>query len=119
MTQLEDEFQAMLLDDARIVHQKSGYYGGWFVDMVVKQTGVGAARHLIDQPEPQSGLNRLWLEGQRIHQDLLQYSLEARMLMPKYAPLFKKAQLDTAYDRLALYDDYCPPWAKDYKRQAG
>lgn len=118
MTQLEDEFQAMLFDDARIVHQKSGYYAGWFVDMVVKQTGVGAAHHLISQPEPQSGLDRLWHEGQRIREDLLQYSLEARMLMPKYAPLFKKAELDTAYDRLTLYD-YCPPWAKDNKRQAG
>ena len=113
MTTLEQQFEALLMDDVRIVHQKTHghYYPKWFVEMVLARTGVGAAHHLIAQPMPQSGLDRLWHEGKRWREDLLQYSLEARMRMPEYASLFTAEELATARERLALYD-YCPPWAK-------
>lgn len=119
MTTLEQQFEDALMDDVQIVVRatRGRYNPTWFVEMLYARHGVGTARHLIADPIPQSGLDRLWHEGQRCHEDLLQYSLEARMLMPEYRTLFTKAELDTAYDRLDAYE-YCPPWAKNYKRHA-
>ena len=102
MSSLEAAFQQASLDDAAWV-TKRGYFPGYFVEMVYKLGGVGAAHRLLEQEEPSAGLMRLWEMG------LLDHSLEAMVLKPEYASLFSAEELATARRKLADLE-YRAPW---------
>ena len=84
--------QAML--DIYHVGAKRGHRATYFLRMVNDHGGVAAAQRLLAAPEPQAGLSSLW------ELDLLDYSMEALVLEPRWAELFTDAERKAARYRL-------------------
>ncbi len=71
-----------------------GYYPSYFLQMVIDQGGVSAAKQLLNSNKPQSGFARLWEEGR------LDLSVEALVLQEPWASLFTDSELTEARIRL-------------------
>lgn len=78
-----------------------GYRASYFLQMVQERGGLGAAKHLLAGPEPQSGLIRLWELGR------LDISMEALVLEGRWAGLFSEVERGVARERLEAYG-YAP-----------
>jgi hypothetical protein len=95
-SQLETEFQEELLDAYAEANTKYRYNPTGFIQMVNEHGGVDTARILLGTGSAvQTGLVELW-KCQR-----LDLSVEAKVLIPKYARLFTSGLKDTARSRLS------------------
>ena len=74
-----------------------GYRAPYFLRMVQERGGLGAAKHLLSGPDPQSGFTRLW-ELRR-----LDLSMEALVLEERWSGLFTEDECRTARARLEAY----------------
>ena len=74
-----------------------GYRAPYFLRMVQERGGLGAAKHLLSGPEPQSGLVRLWELGR------LDISMDALVLQEPWARLFSEDERRVASERLEAY----------------
>jgi hypothetical protein len=90
---LESEFNADMREIAKIADQH-GYYPTIFIQMLGSYGGVGTARRLLAEPKAQSGLFRLY------DLNLLHASMEAYVIMEKYASLFTSIEISEAHKRL-------------------
>ena len=90
---LEGQFQEEML---RIYREatKFGYRPSYFLQMVVEQGGLAAARHLLNTNEPSSGFTRLWQENR------VDLSVEAVVLQEPWRSLFTDEELTSARQRL-------------------
>jgi hypothetical protein len=93
---IEVEFQEELLNAYIEAKNKYKYNATRFIQMVSEHGGVETARRLLGTgPDAiQTGLYELW----KCHR--LDLSVEAKVLIPKYAHLFSSALKDTARRRL-------------------
>ncbi len=90
---LEDGFHQEML---RIYREAAefGYHPSYFLQMVIDQGGVSAAKQLLISSKPQSGFARLWEE------DRLDLSVEALVLQEPWTSLFTDDELTEARRRL-------------------
>jgi hypothetical protein len=65
--------------------------------MVAIHGGVGAAQLLLQGRDASDGFTRLW------QANMLQYSVEAVVLKPRYEPLFNDVERGIARRRLELH----------------
>ncbi len=91
--ELEDRFHQEMLR----IHREAAefdYHPSYFLQMVVSQGGVSAAKQLLSSSNPQSGFTRLWEEGR------LDLSVEAIVVQEPWASLFTDGELTEARNRL-------------------
>ena len=93
---LQAGFHQAMLDIYQIAVEH-GYRATYFLRMISEHGGVGAAKRLLAASEPQAGLSRLWELG------LLEHSMEALVLDPRWAKLFTNTERETARFRLDQY----------------
>ncbi len=94
MTDLADRFEAELHEAVREA-KAIGYHPTEFVRMLNDHGGVATAKRLIVSGDVQSGFKRLAKLGR------LDISMERKMLMPEYKPLFTDGELEAAEWRLS------------------
>ena len=95
---LENEFHEAMLNIYRRAKAEAKYKATLFLQMVVDQGGLQAARKLINSNEPSSGYTRLWELGR------LDLSVEAVVVQSsQYHPLFTKEELAICEHRLREY----------------
>ena len=83
LTNLSDKFHQEMLDTYQEAKKECKYNATRFLQMVSEHGGVETARVLMSTDDvAQSGLTELYLCRQ------LKISVEAKMLLPKYAALF-------------------------------
>lgn len=75
---------------ARTIH----YRATVFLQMINTHGGIGTAQVLLRGPATSDGFVRLW------EAKMLQHSLEAVVIKPRYAPLFSTEELQAARKRL-------------------
>lgn len=73
---------------------KDGYFPHYFMQMVGQYGGVETAKRLLAKNDTQSGLTRLW------ELNLLDQSMEAHVLQPRFQCLFTEEELAEARKRL-------------------
>ncbi len=93
MQDLETEFLKAMIDSSEVAREH-GYNPSYFLRMVYEMGGVQAARQLLSKNEVQEGLMHLW----ELH--LLDESMEAYVLQPRFAPLFTDEERAEARRRL-------------------
>ena len=93
---LEAGFHQAMLDIYQVAANR-GYRATRFWGMLDHHGGVLTAKLLLGASEPQAGLSRLWELG------LLDHSMEALVLQPRWAELFTDAERKIARDRLEQY----------------
>jgi hypothetical protein len=93
---LADEFHQEMLDLYRETGLAIGYWPNYYLRGVRNKGGLAYAQHLLKPGRKiDSGLQRLKDAGR---EDL---SVEARVLKPRYAPLFTLAEIAEAGRRLS------------------
>ena len=90
---LEDEFHAAMVN---LYHTATelGYRPTYFLRMVNEHGGLTAAKRLLNAPEAQEGLTKLWELGR------LDMSVEALILQDQWESLFSDEEKRTAQERL-------------------
>lgn len=90
---LEEEFTREMRS---IVEQaiRAGYRPQYFIQMLDQHGGVGTAKILLATHNPQAGLDRLWEMG------MLGQSMEAKVVLKGFRPLFTQEEIETAIERL-------------------
>lgn len=101
MNELERQFQQAVWEAVEIC-KKHRYTPTYFIRMLEEHGAVATCRRLLQSPEPQEGLFTLWELG------LLDISIEALALRPRFQPLFTQEELTAARSRLAQLG-YQPP----------
>jgi hypothetical protein len=96
--QLAHEFTDELYAGYRYLVKAIRYRAKTFLEMVTIHGGVGAAQLLLEGRHTHDGFTRLWQEG------MLEYSVEAVLLKPRYASLFTERERAIARERLRLHD---------------
>ena len=91
---LEAAFDRVILDSYEKVKFECGYSGTRFFQMFREYGGVETAKRLLQTPDHQDGLTRLW-ELRR-----LDLSIEALVLKEQWSPLFTDDELNVARARL-------------------
>ena len=79
-----------------------GYTATRFIQMVSEHGGVEAARQLLRAPGVSDGFTTLWEHGR------LDLSVEAHVLRPEFASLFKAQERAIAVKRLSDYGYAAP-----------
>lgn len=90
---LEDDFDRDMRDIYRMGIEH-GYYAHYFIQMIEEHGGVNTAKRLLAVEKPQEGLYRLW------ELSLLNESMEALVIDPRYSTLFSQGEIITAKQRL-------------------
>ena len=104
MQSLAEEFHDQLLEMyRRVVAGCAPYNPHWFLQMVVSHGGVNAAKRLLISDVPQPGFVELWEQGR------LDLTLEAHVLLPRYAELFTDQELREAENRLRSHGNDLDP----------
>jgi hypothetical protein len=107
LERLANEFQQELLDTYTEAKIKCRYNASRFFQMLEEHGGVETARRLLSEGSVmQTGLAELWKCGR------LDISVEAKVLIPKYQPLFSAALRDNAKRRLQEYRFDIEAWFK-------
>jgi len=88
------EFTEELYAGYRFLVRSIRYRAKTFLEMVTLHGGVGAAQLLLKGSHTHDGFTRLWQE------QMLEYSVEAVVLKPKYESLFTGDEREVARDRL-------------------
>jgi len=92
------EFTDELYAGYRFLVRSIGYRAKSFLEMVTLHGGVGAAQLLLRGSHTHDGFTRLWEER------MLEYSVEAVVLKPRYESLFTEHERDVARDRLIRHE---------------
>jgi hypothetical protein len=100
---IASEFNEAMLDMCDRFWKELAYNPTAFRVMLATHGGVEAARRLLNGPQAQSGLERLWQEGR------LGESVEAHVLDPRYATLFTARERMIARKRLTDLNPDTPP----------
>ena len=104
---MEIEFQQELIDAYTEAKTKYRYNPTRFIQMVNEHGGVDTARRLLDTGSAvQTGLVELWKCNR------LDLSVEAKVLIPKYAPLFSTVIKDAARRRLRDHEFDVDAWLR-------
>jgi hypothetical protein len=90
---LEEELDRELHDTYEAGRERH-YIAHYFLQMLEEYGGLGTARRLLSNAEPQTGLYKMW------ELRLINKSLEAVVLKEKYRTLFTKEELTEARRRL-------------------
>lgn len=98
---LENEFHREM-EGIYHVAASLGYRPTYFLQMVQQHGGVSAVKQLLNAPEAQSGLTKLWELGR------LDISMEALVVQERWIPLFGDAERQAAWERLQAFG-YDPP----------
>jgi hypothetical protein len=96
------EFHSAMLDVYRKARREAGYNATYFLQMVEEVGGLEAARRLLRAGPVSSGFTALWEKGR------LDLSVEAVVLLDRFAGLFTEEELGIARDRLAEYGYHSP-----------
>ncbi|MYA35073.1 MAG: hypothetical protein F4058_03985 [Rhodothermaceae bacterium] len=95
---LESQFHEAMLDIYRRAKVEAKYNASVFLQMVVDQGGLQAARTLINSKDPSSGYTRLW------ELNRLDLSVEAVVLQTSdFHTLFTEQELEICKKRLRDY----------------
>ena len=92
--QLSREFNEATLEGYRYLVRTIGYKAKAFIHMVTMDGGEAAAHTLLRTPTVSDGFERLRREN------MLQHSIEALVLNPRYGELFAEHELEIAWRRL-------------------
>jgi hypothetical protein len=92
--QLSREFNEATLEGYRFLVRTIRYQAKAFLNMVVMDGGEVTAHALLRTPNVSDGFERLRREN------MLQHSIEALVLNPRYAELFAQHELEIARTRL-------------------
>ncbi|WP_133903148.1 hypothetical protein [Actinophytocola oryzae] len=95
---LAREFTEEMYEGYRYLARTINYRAKQFLEMVTLQGGVGAAQALLRGRDASDGFTRLWQEN------MLDRSVEASVLRPKYEPLFTDQERDIARRRLEAHE---------------
>lgn len=96
------DFHRAMLEVYRKARREAGYNATYFLQMVEEAGGLEAARRLLRAGSVSSGFTALWEKGR------LDLSVEAVVLLDRFAGLFTEEELDIARDRLAEYGYHSP-----------
>jgi hypothetical protein len=88
------EFHEATLEGYRFLVESIGYKAKAFLHMVVMEGGEATAHALLRTPTVSDGFERLRQER------MLEHSVEALVLNPRYNELFAEHELETARTRL-------------------
>ncbi len=94
---LEQQFTAGMYEAYRFLARTIKYRAIWFLDMLTQQGGVPTARQLLYGKDATYGLERLREAG------MLDRSLEAWVLEPRFERLFTDEDREKARTRLQQY----------------
>jgi hypothetical protein len=97
MDELERRFHRAMVSIYETAKRELSYNATRFLQMISEQGGLATARQLLWDDKPSDGFTTLWERGR------LDLTVEAHVLIPEFAPLFTKADLDRARDRLRAY----------------
>jgi hypothetical protein len=104
------EFHQELYSTYIEAKEKCGYNATRFLQMLGEHDGVETARRLLATGSAmQTGLEELWLCGR------LDISVEAKVLLPKYRPLFSDEIRDTARKRLLDHKFDVDSWLRKFR----
>ncbi|MBE1465679.1 hypothetical protein [Kibdelosporangium phytohabitans] len=92
--QLARDFEDHLREGYRYLVKAINYRAKAFNEMLTMYGGVRTAQLLLQGPRTSEGFARLWEEN------MLQHSVEASVLRPKYRSLFTDTEQDAARRRL-------------------
>lgn len=95
---LAREFTEEMYDGYRYLARTINYRAKQFLEMVTMQGGVGAAQTLLRGRDASDGFTRLW------QKNMLDRSVEASVLRPKYGLLFTTEERNTARRRLEAHE---------------
>lgn len=95
---LAREFTEEMYAGYRHLARTINYRARQFLEMVTLHTGVGAAKLLLKGRDASDGFTRLW------EAKMLEHSVEAAVLKPKYEALFTVEERRIARQRLELHD---------------
>lgn len=95
--ELERQFTAGMYEAYRFLARTINYRAIWFLDMLARQGGIPAARQLLYGKDATYGLERL----RQAH--MLDRSVEAWVLEPRFVRLFLDEDRDKARTRLEQY----------------
>lgn len=95
--ELERQFNEGIIEAYRFLARTINYKAVWFLDTVAREGGIGAARQFIYGRDATYGLERLR------QADLLDRSIEAWVLEPRFEPLFTDEEREKARNRLVQY----------------
>lgn len=90
---LEDQFHHAMISVYENAKEYD-YFATYFKCMIDQYGGLGAAHRLLAKTEIQAGLMKLWELG------LLGQSMEALVIQEQYHPLFNRAEITEAHQRL-------------------
>jgi len=96
-SKLESEFHEAMLEIYRRAKSEADYNATRFLGMVSERGGLETARFLLNAATVSDGYAALW-ERRR-----LDLTVEAAILVPKWAPLFNDQERRIAVDRLREY----------------
>jgi hypothetical protein len=95
---LAREFTDEMYAGYRYLARTINYRARQFLEMVTLHTGVGAAKLLLQGRDASDGFTRLW------EAKMLDHSVEAAVLKPKYEALFTLEERRIARQRLELHE---------------
>lgn len=98
MKNLEDEFDAAMINVYRSAKEECNYNATYFLGMLHDHGGIETAHRLLSGNEPQSGFTKLWECGR------LEFTVECLVLNPRFQELFEEHELETARRRLRQYN---------------
>lgn len=106
-SKLELRFDQSMVEIYRTSKRELGYNATRFLQLIVDQGGLAAARQLLWSDKPSDGFTTLWQHHR------LDLSVEALVLLKEFAPLFSDDDRAQARLRLESYG-WRPSNADDY-----
>jgi hypothetical protein len=107
LEKLANQFHEELLETYVEAKSRCKYNATRFLQMLEEHGGVETARRLLSAGSAmQTGLAELWKCGR------LDISVEAKVLLPKYEPLFSAELRENASHRLQQYEFDIDSWLK-------
>ena len=97
--EIEDAFHREI-EGTYYTAAKLGYRASYFLKMIKVYGGLATAHRLLKAHDSQSGLSRLWELGR------LDISVEALVLLERWAGLFSDEERRVARERLEAYGLY-------------
>ena len=98
MTEVEKQFERDMISIYNTAKKECGYNATRFLNIISEKGSLSAAKQLLSKPGGTEGFTTLW-KHQR-----LDLSVEAHVLMPKYAELFTEEERKICIDRLKEFN---------------
>lgn len=95
---LEKEFTNELFDDIRVMKKEINYIPTIYIRMINEYGAIKAVKQLIFKDDNTTGFTKLWLSRR------LDLTCEAKVIKPKYAPLFTQDEVNKCREKLEKLD---------------